>query len=226
MSSAKTLYISLAACFCLIAALSMQQGCNKAVDISEKDEVVPLIARGPGGPATLIGSVTTSENTTVREVQVYLLKSNDYAAKLAELLIDSLPRTFKIVEIPLGSFDLFIMRPGFFTVKKAGINLSTGEKVLEEPFVLTRAIEDTNLIIPDRVIIEFKINVTREQMLQTIADANCTVKYADTPLTGTGRYFVLDIPDNKTVWEMVSFFNSLPTVEYAVPSRVVRVTGG
>lgn len=219
-----TWFLSLA--YIIILAVSVEQlGCKRAMDISEKEEVMPIIGHGSGGPAVLIGSVTTSQGTTAQDIKVYLLKSNDYTAKLAELIIDSLPRTFKIVELPLGSVDLFLERAGFFTIKKTEINLSTGETVLNEPLVLTRAVADSDLIIPDEVIVEFKPGVSREQMLQTIAGANCIIKRADTPVTGSGRNFLLDIPDDKTVWEIVAFFNALPIIEYAVPSRVVRVAG-
>ncbi len=225
MNNKKLPWFLLVAYIIILAVSVVQQGCKRAIDINEKEEVMPIIGHGSGGPAVLIASVTTSQGTTARDIKVYLLKSNDYTAKLAELIIDSLPRTFKIVELPLGSVDLFCERAGFFTIKKTEINLSTGETVLNEPLVLTRAVADTDFIIPGEVVVEFKTGVPREQMLQTIADANCIVKRADTPVIGSGRYFVLYIPDDKTVWEMVAFFNALPIIEYAVPSRVVRVAG-
>ncbi len=73
----------------------------------------------------------------------------------------------------------------------------------------------------DEVIVQFRPGTDAEVIARVLSELNCIVKRRPLDL-GTGAFYTVDIPDDKTVEEMIQAFQAREEVLSASPNSIYR----
>jgi hypothetical protein len=131
---------------------------------------------------------------------------------------------FAIKDLPAGTYDLLFFPQGksqgkYIATRWSDIAVQAGKTVAGINYRLTPA-ESGYLI--DEILVVFGKDTTAEDARRTIISAGCLVKDTPVELGGTTIYTV-DIPDDRTVDEMIRVFEKSKGVVHAEPNRISRV---
>jgi len=76
-----------------------------------------------------------------------------------------------------------------------------------------------DIIVPGEILVKFKPGVSLEQ----ISNLNSVLGVAVADRPRIDDILLLKFPEHKSVWELVDVYSKNPLVDFAVPSRIVRV---
>lgn len=160
-------------------------------------------------------------------VKLVLKKEQMDAAKpenvKAELL---LPKggDFKLENIPPGRYDLMFLVQGDDSKKWIArywgdLNVEAGKTIEGIHYRLTPG--DARFMI-DEVLVSLKPGSTEAELRKAVKDLRCRIKQRP-PFPEKGGVFSVDIPDEKSVEEMLPLFQALPCVQLASKNGISRV---
>ena len=188
-------------CFALFGAVAAAAAETGAVSgrISPKGASVRIIAKTAGTEHRIKANV---------KGEVTLEKGGDFTIK----------------GLPPGKYDLLFFLQGESKKKYTAARWSE---------VVVKAGETTSGIhcrltpqgsphLIDEVIVAFKPTVSDAAARKIIRQAGCTVKDAPLRFGGTAAYTV-DIPDDKSVAEMIKLFKQKKGVKYVEPNGIVTI---
>ncbi len=122
-------------------------------------------------------------------------------------------RLIKIGLIVLVTLVVLLAGLGFFSLYK----VITSDLPIFDGSPLTPSPEEE--YVPDQIIVKFKPGTPIEAENQLNESLGTTVIY----ISPTGRFKVLQIPEGKTVAEMVAIYSQQPIVEYAEPNYIGHI---
>ncbi len=130
---------------------------------------------------------------------------------------------FTISNLPAGKYDLLFLLQGesqkkYFATRWSEVVVQGGKATSGINYRLT-TVGSEQLI--DEVLVGFKKGTTTEQARKMIQSAGCVIK--DTPLDLGNVIYTVDIPDDKSVKEMVEWFTGKEGVAYAEPNGITTV---
>lgn len=162
--------------------------------ISPKDASVRIIAKISGTEYKIKGNI---------KGKVTLAKGGDFTIK----------------GLPPGKYDLLFFLEGdskkkYFVTRWSEIVVQPGKTTPGINYRLTPL--GSNLI--DEVLVAFKKGTKPEEAQKAIRAAGCIVK--DTPLDLGTIIYTVDIPDDKSVEEMIKIFKKDKRVAYAEPNGI------
>lgn len=130
---------------------------------------------------------------------------------------------FTIKNLPPGTYDLLFFLKG--QAKKKYV-ASRWSEIVVEPGKTTAGIHYrlTPLgagQLVDELIVVFKKGVKPEEAQKVFKAAGCTIK--DRPVEIGGLLYVVDIPDDKSVAEMIKLFKNDKRVNYSEPNAIATI---
>jgi len=130
---------------------------------------------------------------------------------------------FVIKGLPAGKYDLLFFLQGrskqkYFATRWSEVVVQPGETTSRIDYRLT-PIGSEHLI--DEVLVAFKEKTQAEEARKVIRAAGCVVK--DTPFDLGTMIYTVDIPDDKSVAEMIKIFKKDKSVAYAEPNGISTI---
>lgn len=187
-------------------------GCTR---ITEPEDTGPTISMGPGGPAILIGSVS-------RGVTIIIYPSSDYSDELSSLTVTSCSDSFKITDLPIDTVDIIAKGSHYFASKKCCVLLEEGENSFSPSLVDTSNLDPQGWPqwVQDEVLITFKDTTVDSLEANSILESyDCLVVEVLCKCLGH-QLFKVDIPDDRTVPEMIEMLTLDERVRYACPNHL------
>lgn len=180
-----------------------------------------------GGPAILVGSFEVS-TVIPGPVLVRAFWPTDYSLPLGSATI-SPTDTFTIADLPADSVDVIVTSPNYFALKECDFSLTEGVNAFEEVSVYTGrthryALNDTSWLdeqgwpkwVLDEVLLKFKDATIDSSGANSILMAyGCSVTRASRSL------FTVDIPDTRTVPEVIELLTLHELTRYACPNGIM-----
>ncbi len=131
---------------------------------------------------------------------------------------------FSIKGLPAGKYDLLFLLQGdskkkYFATRWSEVIVQPGKTTSGINYRLTP--QGSKHLI-DEVLVAFNKDTKVEEVKKTIRLADCVIK--DTPLQlGETTIYTVDIPDNKSVDEMIKVFVKKRGVAYAEPNAIATI---
>jgi hypothetical protein len=168
--------------------------------ILPKDASVRIIAKTAGTEYNIKGNI---------KGEVTLTKGGDFTIK----------------GLPSGKYDLLFFLQGkskkkYFATRWSEVVVQRGKTTSGINYRLT-PLGSKHLI--DEVLVAFKEKTRAEEARKVIRAAGCVIK--DTPLDLGTIIYTLDIPDDKSVEEMIKVFKKDKSVAYAEPNGISTIDG-
>lgn len=166
--------------------------------IFPKDASVRIIAKTAGTEYKIKGNI---------KGEVTLTKGGDFAIK----------------KLPPGKYDLLFFLQG--TSKKKYFATRWSEVVVQRDKTTSginyRLTPRGSPHLIDEVLVAFKEKTKAEEARKVIREAGCVIK--DTPLDLGTIIYTVDIPDDKSVAEMIKVFKKYKSVAYAEPNGISTI---
>ena len=130
---------------------------------------------------------------------------------------------FTIKGLPPGKYDLLFFLQGkskkkYFTTRWSEIVVQSGKITSGINYRLTPL---SSKYLIDEILVAFKEATKAEEARKVIRAAGCIIK--DTPLHLGTTIYTLDIPDDKSIDEMIKVFKKDKRVAYAEPNGISRI---
>jgi hypothetical protein len=166
--------------------------------ISPKDASVRIIAKTTGTEYKIKGNI---------KGEVTLTKGGDFTIK------GLLPDKYDLLFFPQGKSKKI-----YFATRWSEVIVQSGNTTSGINYRLT-PLGSKHLI--DEVLVAFKEGTKPEEARKAIRAAGCIVK--DTPLDLGTIIYTIDIPDDKSIDEMIKVFKKDKRVAYAEPNGISRI---
>ncbi len=188
--------------FSVSCATSAEDTANVAGAISgrifPKDASVRIIAKTAGTEYKIKGNI---------KGEVTLTKGGDFTIK----------------GLPPGKYDLLFFLQGkskkkYFATRWSEVVVQPGKTTSGINYRLTP--QGSKYLI-DEILVAFREETKAEEARKVIREAGCVIK--DTPLHLGTTIYTLDIPEGKSVEEMIKVFKKDKSVAYAEPNGISTI---
>lgn len=176
----------------------------------------------PENTGTISGRISP-RNASVRIIAKVAGTSHEIRENVKGQVLLQKGGEFAIKELPPGTYDLLFFlegasRENYMATRWSEVAVKAGETTSGIDYRLTPR-GSPHLI--DEVLVGFA-GMSDADARKTIGEAGCIVK--DEPLVMDDKTaYVVDIPDDQSVADMIELFGQKPGVEYVVPNAVAGV---
>lgn len=184
---------------------------------ANKQPITPTVpttaGHGPGGQAILAGRVPEG-------VTILMYPSLDYSKELANLTVASGSDSFAITDLPLDTVDIITKGSHYFASKKCFVVLKKGVNIFSPALGDTANLDSHHRPrwVSDIVLVEFKDTTTDSIEANIILKSYYCVVVGVLDMTIFPDWFLVDIPDDKTVPEMIETLTLDKRVHYVQPN--------
>jgi hypothetical protein len=207
--------------------------CVKNTDIGDSERKGETVAgRGPGGSCIFVGKIrairlvgrrSKSFNPENTRISLHQSKGDRYE-EIAWTLVDSSDGSFKIIDIPVGTYDMIVRKSDCLSRKLSHIVLKPGETSIKDyresegiSSVETFVIKSQNYDhTPRQLLIGFKENTLEKEIQRVISSSGCTVEKTLDSLS-----YWLIIPETTSIAHMIDYFIEIESVRYATPNYYI-----